>query len=134
MEFVNVPVPVSRLKEVYGLLAEDPVPVIKSRNEWSDALIKKAFEESSDRQQDFLVHLAKRPDQVVPAAELREATEQAPYQLRGMMGAFATRALRYKKTKWFFDYDYDGQQLVFSMDFRTAKAIMEVVKATFVAP
>ncbi len=119
-ELINVPVPRSRLLEVYGLLGR-PAPGSSGGNtgltneaesdseeRWHDALLARAYRESSPKMKGMLDYLADRPGVRVTSAEVAKAISYTRPQLAGVLGAFGRRwKNRYRQNgPWFFSAEW----------------------------
>jgi hypothetical protein len=97
-ELVTVQVPRKYLLRVYGFLSEleegtgsngpEPSP---EGPEWNEALLKRAFRESSTSAQRLLKFLATRPERDVPTGDIAGALSLTGMQLAGVLGAFGRR-------------------------------------------
>ena len=86
-EFVLIPVPKSRVMEVYRLLG-----VAAPAEPMADpAVIKKAYEESSPAMKTFLDLLAAHPDEWLTIEEVRDALGMDVHQLPGVLSTFPRR-------------------------------------------
>ena len=98
-QFVMVPVPPHRVHEVYALLGQPPtvVPTTKAADDdsgWTEALLRRLYNESADNAQHLLRYLAKADGQEVSTNEI--ATEldlpKGAMSVAGMAGAIGRRA------------------------------------------
>ena len=87
-EFVLVPVPKSRVLEVYRLLGGDVAPV---EPEVFDAIVKQAYEESSEPMKAFLDLLAAHPDEWLSIGVVRDELGMDVHQLPGVLSTFPRR-------------------------------------------
>jgi hypothetical protein len=97
-DFVNVPVPASRVQEVYALLA---APASQSNAElhsdatgWTEELVEQLFRESADPMQDMLKLLAEAGGNERSTNEIATALglPNGARSVAGMTGAAARRA------------------------------------------
>ena len=87
-EFVLVPVPKSRVLEVYRLLGGDAAPV---EPEAFAATVKQAYEDSEVRLKAFLDLLAAHPDEWLSIEEIRQELGMAVHELPGVLSSFPRR-------------------------------------------
>ncbi len=109
-EFVLVPVPKSRVLEVYGLLARQPVSddtdAVRLR-EWTPALLQRTWDESPEPLKQVLRLLKERAGQAVLIDELALAalgSGDAAHRkkLGGMLSGLTKRTREYGATTWPF--------------------------------
>jgi hypothetical protein len=140
-EYVNLPVPVDRVQEVYELLgrpkgsvvlAAPATPATQSEAVEPDldkALLKRAYRESPDTMRKVFDHLADKADHDVPMEDLARAVGYHPHQMAGAFGAFGRRwKNRYHKgedVKWPFGawWDFDRNTMVYKMSAEAAAVI-----------
>jgi hypothetical protein len=100
IEFVNVPVPVDRVQEVYELLArprgasptEPFVPANSSRFDIPEArVVTRAYLESQQKMRSALDFMAANASREIPMTDLAEAVGYDRRQMSGMIGAFLRR-------------------------------------------
>lgn len=120
-ELVKVLVPRSRLLEVYALLGRlatgspaEAAGEAMSDNEdlWDDALVERAYRDSSDKMKGLLDHLADNPGRRVRSEELAKVIGYTRPQLAGVLGAFGRRwKNRYRNSgRWFFRAEWSGDE------------------------
>jgi len=111
-DFVNVPVPVDRVQEVYELLArkstrpsaapqvsEDGCPA-----GWSQDLIDRMFVESSSAMRRILCAIARKSPGWATTAEIAEACDLTARQVVASLGPFEKRVSgRYGMRRWPFE-------------------------------
>jgi hypothetical protein len=111
-EFVNVPVPVERVQEVYELLARQPSrPSVVHRvteegypEGWSQALVDRMFIESSVPMRRILHAIAVNSPSWVTTKEIAEAAELTARQVVASLGPFEKRIRgRYGMSLWPFE-------------------------------
>ena len=111
-DFVSVPVPAERVREVYELLARQPsrLAVSQSVTEcgypegWNQALLDRMFVESSSAMRRILHVIAERSPAWVTTAEIAEASDLAPRQVVASFGPFEKRVRgRYGVSRWPFE-------------------------------
>jgi len=95
-EYVSLPVPVDRVQEVYELLARPSGAgavdgVSATSVPWSEELLQRAYDESSEAMRAVLETLASRPGETIPVTELTEGAGLERGQLPGVLGAFGRR-------------------------------------------
>ena len=98
-EYIQVPVPIDRVQEVYELLARPRVSAdspaadaIAGRPQpWSDELLVHAYEDSPEAMKKLLDTLAERHDQTVTMDELAGVLGLERGQVAGVLGAFSRR-------------------------------------------
>jgi hypothetical protein len=93
---------------------------------WSDAEIVRAYNESPQKMKLFLDYLASVPGKLVTAEETANAVGYTRHQQAGMLGAFGHRVKRrYRRPKWFFDYEWNDQRgdRVFSIEAAVAGVV-----------
>lgn len=137
-EFINMPIPVDRVQEVYDLLGRPTAPasVAQSASAATEpeilvdgALLARAFRESPDSMKKVFRHLAKNPDRAVPMVELAQAVGYKPAEMAGALGAFGRRwKNRYhggEDAKWPFDswWDHENNTMVYKMSAAAAEVI-----------
>ena len=86
-EFVLIPVPKSRVMEVYRLLGDAPPAEPMA----DPAIIEKAYAESSPAMKGFLDLLAAHPGDWLTIEEIREALDMDVHQLPGVLSTFPRR-------------------------------------------
>ena len=132
--YIMVPVPEERVTDVYALLAQAPesdsTPVDEMLSaDWSEAEIKRCYEESSDTMKRVLRLLAEKPGKRIPSDELYTEIDHSAHQFAGVMGAFGRRVKnRYSKSDWFFDYQWDSDagNVVYTMTHKVAVIIVAI--------
>ena len=87
-EFVLVPVPKSRVLEVYRLLGGDAAPV---EPEAFNAIVKQAYEDSEEGMKSFLDLLAANPDEWRGIKQIREELDMDVHELPGVLSSFPRR-------------------------------------------
>jgi hypothetical protein len=111
-EFVNVPVPVERVQEVYELLARQPAafaPLAGATQQgypegWNEAMIDRMFIESSGAMRRILYSIALRSPSWVTTAEIGEASDLTARQVIASLGPFQKRVRgRYGISRWPFE-------------------------------
>lgn len=123
-EFVMVPVPADRMREVYALLAGMPAGASAGaaasaigqpaalHGGWTARMIERAYQESPDPMKRFLDFLASNAGRVVSSDETAKAVGYSPQQQAGMLGAFGHRTRsRYQLETWFFEATYGASGL-----------------------
>ena len=148
-QFVSVPVPASRVQEVYRLLASPPngVPTRPEASApqsgedwtwldehttesavWPIKVIHRAVTESNASQRAFLVYLAERPGQSLSMQQIADGLGVDRKDIAGGLSGLARRAKsRYGQTKWFFAAHWDGTQFSYRMEERESKAVLDVL-------
>jgi hypothetical protein len=111
-EFVNVPVPVDRVQEVYELLARQPSrpasgpPATQEGypEGWNKAMIDRMFVESSGAMRRILYSIAERSPSWVTTAEIGVASDLTARQVIASLGPFQKRVRgRYGIERWPFE-------------------------------
>lgn len=136
-EFVNVPVPIERVQEVYRLLASQPAtPVVGPQptdngypEGWSQSMIERMFVESSAAMRRILCAIAHRSPGWISIAEIGEATELSPRQVIASLGPFEKRVRgRYGMNRWPFETRefVDAGTRKYSMSEGTAEGILSL--------
>lgn len=138
-DLVTVQVPRSRLLEVYALLgrpqaadqeADSVTEETGGPSVWPDALVARAYRESSPKMKAFLDYLADRPDARLKAAELADAVGYKPHQFAGLLGAFGRRTKnRYRNPggHWFFGAEWSSDE--WSWIYWMPVEVAEVIKS-----
>lgn len=123
-EFVMVPVPKSRVLEVYRLLGGDAAPI---EPEAYGAIVKQAYEESSEPMRAFLDLLAAHPDEWLTIEAIREALDMDVHQLPGVLSTFPRRWRgRYHQSGPLpFDVDGRGRR----RRYRMGKEMAELIRS-----
>jgi uncharacterized protein DUF6416 len=132
MEYVQVPVPVDRVQEVYGLLAKPAragAPQTKNgAAEWAKDGIVRMYRESPEPMRAALDYLAANPGREVSSDEMANAVGQSPKQWSGVLGAFGHRlSSRYRWTQWPFErrWSTSANRTVYAMTAEVAEIIKE---------
>ena len=133
-EFVNVPVPVERVLEVYALLARQTVfPTVATKEGypegWSQDLIYRMFIESSGAMKRILVAIAQAAPGWSTTEEVARAAGLTVRQAVASLGPFEKRVRgRYRMTRWpFAARDFVDRGIVkYSMSVQTAERILEL--------
>jgi hypothetical protein len=135
-EFVNIPVPIERVQEVYELLARPsgtrtaigPQVTDNGYPEgWSQAMIERMFIESSSAMRRILCSIAERSPSWVTTAEIGAAAELSPRQVIASLGPFEKRVRgRYGMNRWPFEARefVDAGIFKYSMSEGTAAGIL----------
>jgi len=135
-EFVNLPVPVERVQEVYELLARPSAPSATVGRQvtddgypegWTQAMIERMFIESSSAMRRILCSIAERSPHWVTTSEIGAATELSPRQVIASLGPFEKRIRgRYGMNRWPFEARefVDAGILKYSMSEGTAAGIL----------
>jgi hypothetical protein len=91
MEFVYVPVPPDRVKDVYRLLSSDAQDELAFVD---PALIRRMYRESDEAFRKLLGFLSRHPDEPIDTKRLAKALklERGTASLAGMLGAFGRRS------------------------------------------
>ena len=92
--FVNVPVPASRVQEVYALLGKSAATAAEPLGDgWTDSLIRRMYAESADQMRELLKLLAKADGEEVSTNEIAAALElpKGAKSVAGMVGALGRR-------------------------------------------
>jgi hypothetical protein len=106
-EFVNIPVPVDRVDEVYALLARQPRAAGALEPARVPALVAQAYRQTSDVMRRFLDALADKPGQRIGAADMQQLLGIPDAPFRGHMAGFKrlwTGPLHQSDTTPFFFY------------------------------
>lgn len=94
-EYVQVPVPVDRLQEVYEVLGRAPRAAgpaqAATTNGWTDALLTRAYNESPAAMKGVLDFLAAHPEEVIRSDQVARAIDHTNPGLAGVLGAFGRR-------------------------------------------
>lgn len=137
--FVNVPVPVDRVHEVYRLLAGPPAgstagPQVTENgypDGWSQSMIERMFIESSTPMRRILSSIAKGTPGWVTTGEIGEASGLTTRQVVASMGPFGKRIRgRYGMNQWPFETRHfaDAGAIKYSMSPGTAAGILELLE------
>jgi len=112
-EFVNMPVPVERVHEVYELLARPCATRTSSGPQvtdngypegWSQAMIERMFIESSSAMRRILCSIAGQSPSWVTTGEIAAASALSPRQVVASLGPFEKRVRgRYGMNRWPFE-------------------------------
>jgi len=139
--FINIPVPIDRVDEVYAVLGKPrtttsaPAPAPEApaaasevpTAELPEDLILRAYRESPPGMKAVFDYLADRPKQEVPMTELAAGIDRKPNQVSGVLGAFGRRwKNRYHQTGgWPFSswWDWDESQMHYRMSEEVAAVI-----------
>ena len=84
--FVQVPVPVDRVDEVYALLAQKPEPPADEAAGWDERRVRQLAGHPNANLRAFLRYLAERSPEWVPAGEAMEAVGRNPKGAGGFLG------------------------------------------------
>lgn len=141
--FINIPVPIDRVDEVYAVLgkpraatrapvaqpeAPDAKPAAPAAAVAEDVIVR-AYRESPPGMKAVFDCLADRPEQEVPMKELAAGIDREPKQVSGVLGAFGRRwKNRYHQTGgWPFAswWDWDESQMHYRMSADVAAVIRE---------
>jgi hypothetical protein len=133
-EFVDVPVPVERVLEVYALLARQPSFATVVAKEgypegWSDELIDRMFVESSGAMRRILVAIARSAPGWATTEEVARAAGLTVRQAVASLGPFEKRVRgRYRMNRWpFAAREFVDPGIVkYSMSIQTAERILEL--------
>jgi hypothetical protein len=148
-ELVMVPVPRSRLLDVYALLArsapDEPanarggIAAIFKREQqgaftvdaviaWPRDLLERAYRESPSSIKKVLGHLAHHPGERVPITDLAKVVGYKRPQLAGALGAFGRRVKnRYGQKTWPFTGQWDAEVYMWFYTMETSEA--EVIRS-----
>jgi hypothetical protein len=125
MEFVYLPVPSSRVGDVYRLLASDGP---EDSSGIDPALLVRIYRESEESFRQLLDYLAERPDQPIStkrvAAGLRLSRGTA--SLAGMLGAFGRRAANRYDGVWPFEKGFNPVED--TNEFTMSRSVADVIK------
>jgi hypothetical protein len=138
-EFVNVPIPVERVQEVYKLLASQPAnptagPGVTENGYpegWSQAMIERMFFESSRAMQRILCSIAQRSPSWVATGEIGAATDLTARQVVASLGPFEKRVRgRYGMSRWPFEARgfVDEGIIKYSMSEGTAEGVIALME------
>ncbi|MFL5963330.1 MAG: hypothetical protein ACJ757_10630 [Gaiellaceae bacterium] len=143
-QYVSVPVPVSRVPEVYALLAGTPAKTTLHALEdravagqatvggtsWTQPEIERDVKESPETVNVIQKALASRPGEEVTLADVEAALTDAtgkpwtPQMVRGSLGAWARRVQnRYGQPQWYFEIIWDGEKVAYRMSVEVAQII-----------
>lgn len=128
-EFVNIPVPVERVDDVYELLARKPSPAATEPDEKDeDARIVEAYRRTTDTTRQFLDILADHPGELIGAGEMERQLGRTSSQFRGHLGAFARLWSRTLKggEHWFFNAWGSGEGG--TMEYRATVEVAEKIR------
>jgi len=142
-EFVMVPVPVERVREVYAVLAGeapgdaptkaaddeggDPASTLLM-GDWSEELIARAYRESPGSIVGIFNYLSDNPGREVIADELAQHINRTRAQMAGALGAFGRRTKnRYGRQSWPFHawWSHESHRVIYKMDADVAEVIRE---------
>jgi len=144
-EFVNVPVPPSRVQEVYNLLArsrptaeattttsQNPSAGAKSEPPWDTENAQRFYKESPPHMKEFLRVLANKAPSTVTTTEAGKDLPKGAQSVAGMLGAAGRRSSgRHGRglpwRKWYQPTDSHGSETVFEMSEEVAAAIKAVL-------
>lgn len=138
-EFVNLPVPVERVQEVYELLARPSAtrattgPQVTDNGYpegWSQAMIERMFVESSSAMRRILCSIAERSPGWVTTGEIGTASGLSPRQVIASLGPFEKRVRgRYGMNRWPFEARefVDAGIFKYSMSEGTAAGILSLM-------
>jgi len=137
-EFVNVPVPVDRVQEVYRLLASQPTrtsigPQVTENGYpegWSKAMIERMFVESSSAMRRILHAIAERSPSWTTTGQIAEASGLTARQVVASLGPFEKRVRgRYGMNRWPFEARefVDDGIFKYCMSTGTAEGIITVM-------
>ena len=130
-DFVMVPVPASRVQEVYELLAKPAAQdVLKP---WPPDTLKRCYRESSPAMKTFLDTLADNAAQPVSAGDLCRATgSTGRNQLAGMLGSAGRRITHRYNLSFPFAKEWRGSesQFYYTMNREDAASLKSLRTAT----
>jgi hypothetical protein len=138
-EFVNMPVPVDRVQDVYELLARPSAarsalgPQVTDNGYpegWSQAMVERMFIESSSAMRRILCSIAERSPSWVTTGEIGAASELSPRQVIASLGPFEKRVRgRYGMNRWPFEARefVDAGIFKYSMSEGTAAGILRLM-------
>jgi hypothetical protein len=138
-EFVNIPVPVERVQEVYELLARPAAsrtalgPQVTDNGYpegWSQAMIERMFIESSSAMRRILYSIAERSPSWVTTGEIGAASGLSSRQVIASLGPFEKRVRgRYGMNRWPFEARefVDAGIFKYSMSEGTAAGILTLM-------
>src|SRR4051794_38929099 len=91
--FVYIPVPAARVREVYALLSDEPPQAGKPEADLSRDLLKRMYTESEPNHRALMRVLAESPDTWLSTKDLGKRLEaRTARQMSGMLGAFGRRS------------------------------------------
>lgn len=133
-EFVNVPVPVERVLEVYALLARHTPTAASATGEgfpdgWSQELLDRMFVESSGAMRRILIAIAEAAPGWATTEQVAQAAGLTVRQAVASLGPFEKRVRgRYRMTRWpFAAREFVDRGIVkYSMSVQTAERILEL--------
>lgn len=110
-EFVNVPVPLERVQEVYALLARQSAKrlsgdwaAVGSSESWSQVLVERMFLESSSAMRRILHSIAQASPRWVTTGDIAGVTGLTARQVVASLGPFGKRVRgRYGMRTWPFE-------------------------------
>jgi hypothetical protein len=121
-EFVLVPVPKSRVLEVYRLLGGDAAPV---EPEAFEAIVTQAYEDSEEGMKAFLELLAAHPDEWLGIQDIREELGMDVHVLPGVLSSFPRRwRNRYHQSG---PLPYDQDRKAGQSQYRMRKKVAELI-------
>ncbi|MHB1342170.1 MAG: hypothetical protein ACYC77_04305 [Coriobacteriia bacterium] len=131
--FVNVPVPLDRVQEVYALLARQPAKRLSGdwaadggTESWGPVLLERMFLESSSAMRRILLSIAHASPRWVTTGEIAGATGLTARQVVASLGPFGKRVRgRYGMNRWPFEARefVDAGAFKYSMPSETAGMI-----------
>jgi hypothetical protein len=141
MQFVLMAIPTALVPQVADLLAgfsltAEIAPGFESSgskagfpNEWTETLVRRAYQESADPMRQLLAFLADHADEEVTSEQIADAlnAEKGWNTVAGMLGAFGRRsANRYERPRpmWDFRWDTDGRARL-----KMPAAVADVIKS-----
>ena len=139
-EFVNVPVPIERVQEVYRLLASQPAvspatgPQVTDNGYpegWSQSMIERMFIESSSPMRGILCTIARSSPGWVTIGEIGATTDLSQRQVIASLGPFEKRIRgRYGMNRWPFETRefVDAGVRKYSMSEGTAAGILSLAE------
>ncbi len=136
-EFVNIPVPSDRVREVYELLARRPARLSAAPQlgeegypeGWTRVLVDRMFVESSGAMRRILSAIAHESPAWVTTAQIAAASALTARQVVASLGPFEKRCRgRYGMSHWPFAARefVDAGVLKYSMSLETAKRVLEL--------
>jgi hypothetical protein len=125
-EFVNVPVPKSMVLAVYAFLAAQGARVPEPED--YNAIVRKAYQESSPDMKRFLDLLGAHPEDWLSIEEIRDALGMDVHQLPGVLSTFPRRWRgRYRQSGPLpFDVDGKGGRRRYRMGKEVAELIVSL--------
>jgi len=145
-DFVMVPVPPDRVREVYVLLATDPVgqlaadgagllspasSELPSSGAWNYEMIERLIREASNGVRLVFDYLSDRPGQEIHADDLAAGIDRTRNQLNGILGVFGRNVVnKYQLDTWPFRAMRSGsdQTMVYVMTEEAAEMVKRARK------